>query len=170
MGFVAARPAVGLHVRVRDDLGISLRPLFALLVGGRLPFYLLLSLLKKVELSRLLPLLDIGRSVPGGTPSIARPASTGDRSPHPGPSGRRLRSSAAADRSRVGFGGHLSPPPPPPLGEADDDHSSTLDALDIDRDDSFQSVLALIRSFHSMEEPAGVPSARCKLLLLRSMG
>ena len=37
--------------------------------------------------------------------------------------------------------------------------------MDIDRDDSFRSVLALIRNFHTMEEPAGIPSARCKTSL-----
>ena len=100
--------------------------------------------------------------MPGGTPGVSRPAPTGDRSPRPGPSGWRTRSSAAADRSRSGFGGHLSSPSP---GEADDDHASALDSLDTDRDDSFQSVLALIRNFHSMEEPAGIPSARCKTSL-----
>ena len=65
------------------------------------------------------------------------------------------------------FGGHLFPPP---SGEADDDRSSTRDALDTDRDDSFQSVLALIRNFRSMEEPAGVPSARCKTSLVSIYG
>ena len=55
--------------------------------------------------------------------------------------------------------------PPPPTGEADDDHSSALDSLDIDWNDSFRSVLALIRNFHGMEEPAGIPSARCKISL-----
>ena len=39
------------------------------------------------------------------------------------------------------------------------------DALDIDRDDSFRSVLALTRNFHSMEEPVGVPAARSKTSL-----
>ena len=39
------------------------------------------------------------------------------------------------------------------------------DALDIDRDDSFRSVLALTRNFHSMGEPAGVPAARSKTSL-----
>ena len=52
-----------------------------------------------------------------------------------------------------------------PSGEADDDRSSALDALDIDQDDAFWSVLALIRNFHNMEEPVGVPSARCKTSL-----
>ena len=71
--------------------------------------------------------------VHGGTPGDPRPAPAGDRSPRPGPSGWRPRSSAAAERYHSGFGGHLSSPP---LGEADDDRSSALDSLDIDRDDS----------------------------------
>ena len=98
----------------------------------------------------------------GGTPGDPRPAPAGDRSPRPGPSGWRPRSSTVAERYRSGFGGHLSSPPP---GEADDDRSSALDSLDIDRDDSFRSVLALICNFHYMEEPVGVPSARCKTSL-----
>ena len=63
-----------------------------------------------------------------------------------------------------GFGGPLSPAP---SGQADDDLSS---ALDIDRDDSFQSVLALIRNFHSMEEPADIQSARCETSLASIYG
>ena len=105
--------------------------------------------------------------VPGGTPGDSRPAPAGDRSSRPGPSGWRPRSSAGAERYRSGFGGRLSPAP---SGEADDDRSSAFDALDIDRDDSFRSVLALIRNFHSMEEPAGVPAARCKTSLLSIYG
>ena len=104
---------------------------------------------------------------PGGTPGDSRPAPAGDCSPRPGPSGWRPQSSAAAERYHTGFDGHLSSPPP---GEADDDRSSTLDSLDIDRDDSFRSVLALIRNFHSMEEPASVPSARCKTSLASIYG
>ena len=96
---------------------------------------------------------------PGGTPGDSRPAPAGDHSSRPGPSAWRALSSAGAERYRSGFGGPLSPAP---SGEADDDRSSTFDALDIDWDDSFRSVLALIRNFHSMEEPAGVPAARCK--------
>ena len=103
----------------------------------------------------------------GGTPGDPRPALAGDRSPRPGPSGWRPRSSAVAERYRSGFGGHLSSPPP---GEADDDRSSALDSLDIDRDDSFRSVLALIRNLHGMEEPAGVPSAQCKTSLASVYG
>ena len=147
-------------MRVRNDLGTAPRPLFALLAGERLPLVLPLRLPRLFELSRLLPLA--GRSLSGGTPSVSRPAFAGDRQPRSVPLGWRLQSSAAADQSRVGLDGRLSPPP---LGEATDDHSSTLDALDIDWDDSFRSVLAHIRNFHSMEEPASVPSARGKTSL-----
>ena len=104
----------------------------------------------------------ISGRAPGGTPGDSRPALVGNRSPRPGPSGWRLRSSVGAERYRSGFGGHLSPAS---SGEADDNRSTALDALDIDRDDSFRSVLGLIQNFHSMEEPAGVPSARCKTSL-----
>ena len=104
---------------------------------------------------------------PRGTPDDSRPASVGDRSPRPSPSGWRPWSSAVAERYHSDFGIYLSSSPP---GEADDDHSSALDALDFDRDDSFRSVLALIRNFHSMEEPVGVPSARCKTSLASIYG
>ena len=104
---------------------------------------------------------------PGGTPGDSRPAPVGDRSSRPGPSGWLPLSSAGAERYRSGFDCRLSPVP---SGEADDDRSSALDALDIDRDDSFRSVLALIRNFYSMEEPAGVPSARCKTSLASIYG
>ena len=105
--------------------------------------------------------------VPGGTPGDSRPAPAGDRSPRPGSSGWRPWSSAAVERYHAGFGNHLSSPPP---GKVDDDRSSVLDSLEIDRDDSFRSVLALIQNFHSMEEPASVPSARCKTSLASIYG
>ena len=111
------------------------------------------------------PLMS-GRA-PGGTPGDSRPAPVGGRSPRPGPSGWRPRSSAGVEQYRSGFGGCLSPPP---LGVADDGRSSAFDAVDFDRDDSFRSVLGLIRNFHSMEEPAGVPSARCKTSLASIYG
>ena len=69
------------------------------------------------------------RRVPGGTPSISRPAPACDRSPRSCPSGLQMRSSAPADRSRLGLGGPLSPPP---AGGADGDHSSAVDSLDFD--------------------------------------
>ena len=48
--------------------------------------------------------------------------------------------------------------------------SSAFDMVDFDRDDSFRSVLGLIRNFHGMEEPAGIPSARCKTSLVSIYG
>ena len=107
-----------------------------------------------------------GRAL-GGTPGDSRPAPAGDRSPRPGPSGWRPWSSTGAEQYHSSFGGLLSPPP---SGVADDDCSSAFDAVDFDRDDSFRSVLGLIRNFHSMEEPAGVPSARCKTSLASIYG
>ena len=95
---------------------------------------------------------------PGDTPGDFRPASAGDRSPRSGPSCWTSRSSARAERYRSGAGRRS----PSPSGGADDDRSSTFDTVDFDRDDSFRSVLGLIRNFHTMEEPAGIPSALCK--------
>ena len=54
-----ARPVVGPAELVRDNLGNAPLPLFTLLAAGRLPIDLLLVLLKKIELSRLLPPLDV---------------------------------------------------------------------------------------------------------------
>ena len=87
--------------------------------------------------------------------------------PRPGPSGWTSLSSAEAERYRSGFGGRRSPSP---SGVADDYRSSAFDAVGIDWDDSFRSVLAVIRNFHSMEEPAGIPSARYKTSLASIYG
>ena len=103
---------------------------------------------------------------PGGTPGDFRSAPAGDRSPRPGPSGWTSRSSARADHHHSGAG-HRSHSP---SGGADDDRSSAVDTVDFDRDDSFRSVLGLIRRFHAMEEPAGTPSARCKTSLASIYG
>ena len=67
--------------------------------------------------------------VPGGTPSVSRPTPAGEGSPRSCPSGLELRSSAPAERSRLGLSGSLSPPP---AGGADVDHSRTVDSLDFD--------------------------------------
>ena len=99
-------------------------------------------------------------------PGDSRPSLAGDRSPRPGPSGWAAGSSAGVERYRSG-GGRRSPAP---SGMADDDHSSAFDMVDFDRDDSFRSVLGLIRSFHNMEEPAGIQSARCKTSLASIYG
>ena len=98
---------------------------------------------------------------PGGMPGDSRPAPAGGRSPRPRPSGRTARSSAGAERYRSG-GGRRSPAT---SGVADDDRSSAFDSVD-----SFRSVLAFIRSFHNMEESAGIPSARCKTSLASIYG
>ena len=99
---------------------------------------------------------------PGGTPGGARSSRAYDRSPRPGTS----RSYARDDRYRSGAGRRS----PAPSGAADDDRSSAFESVDFDRDDSFRSVLGLIRSFHGMEEPAGVPSARCNASLASAYG
>ena len=161
MDVIVARPAVGPLVRIRNDLGTAPCPLFALLAGGWLPLILPSSLLRTLELSRLLPLL--------GAPCLEVPTACPD--PLLLVTARLALAVRAGVRGlpllRTGYARVLVVvcPPPPPSGEADDDRSSTLDALDIDRDDSFRSVLAFIRNFHGMEEPAGVPSAHCKTSL-----
>ena len=99
---------------------------------------------------------------PGGTPGVARSSRAYDRLPRPGTS----RSYARDDRYRSGAGRRS----PAPSGAADDDRSSAFEPVDFDRDDSFRSVLGLIRSFHGMEEPAGVPSAHCKTSLASAYG
>ena len=52
----------------------------------------------------------------------------------------------------------------------DDDRSTTFESVDFARDDSFRAVLGLIREFHDMVEPAGVPAARCKTSLASAYG
>ena len=54
---------------------------------------------------------------------------------------------------------------PAPLGADEDDRSGSVGSLDPERDDSFASVLSLIREFHDMEEPAGIAPNRCKTFL-----
>ena len=103
------------------------------------------------------------RRAPGCTPGDFRPAPAGDHSPRPG---WTSRSSARAERYRSCAGRQS----PSPSGVADDDRSSAFDTVDFDRNDSFRSVLALIRNFHAMEEPAGIPSARCKTSLASIYG
>ena len=98
----------------------------------------------------------------GGTPGDYRSARADDRSPRPGTSW----SSARGKRYRSGAGRRS----PAPSGATDDDRSSAFESVDFDRDDSFRSVLGLIRIFHGMEEPAGVPSAHCKTSLASIYG
>ena len=100
------------------------------------------------------------------TPGDSRPVPGGDRSPCPGPSGWTAQLSAGAERYRSG-GGRRSPVL---SGVADDDRSSAFDTVDFDLDDFFRSVMSLIRSFHNMEKPAGIPSAQCKTSLASIYG
>ena len=96
----------------------------------------------------------------GGRSGRDRSASGCDRSPHPDPLGLGLgsQSSPVAEPS----GGRCSPSP---LGVGDDDRSSAVDSLNIDREDSFRAVLHLIREFHGLEELASVDPNQCKTSL-----
>ena len=78
----------------------------------------------------------------------------------------RSRSSAREEPDRSGARRRS----PGPSGAADDDRSSTFESVDFARDDSFWAVLALIREFHDMAEPATVPAARCKTSLASAYG
>ena len=85
-----------------------------------------------------------------------------DRSPRPGTS----RSFVREDRYQSGAGRRS----PGPSGAAEDDRSTTFESVDFARDVSFRAVLGLIREFHDMAEPAGVPAARCKTSLASAYG
>ena len=78
----------------------------------------------------------------------------------------RLRSYARVDPDQSGTRRRS----PGPSGVADDDRSTTFESVDFARDDSFRAVLALIREFHDMAEPATVPGARCKTSLASAYG
>ena len=78
----------------------------------------------------------------------------------------RSRSSAREEPDRSGARRRS----PGPSGAADDDRSSTFESVDFARDDSFRAVLALIREFHDMAEPATVPAALCKTSLASAYG
>ena len=73
-----------------------------------------------------------------------------------------MRAVPHADRPRLGLRGRSSPTP---SGAAEEDRGSVSGLVDLDRDDSFRSVLHLIREFHNMEEPASVANNRCKTSL-----
>ena len=102
------------------------------------------------------------RRAHGGAHAGRRSSQDYDRSPHPGTS----RSFVKEDRYQSGAGRRS----PGPSGAADDDWSSTFESVDFAQDDSFRAVLGLIREFHDMAEPAGVPAARCKTSLASAYG
>ena len=85
-----------------------------------------------------------------------------DRSPRPGTS----RSSVREEQYQSG----ASRRSPGPSGVVDEYRSTTFESVDFARDDSFRAVLGLIREFHDMAEPAGVPAARCKTSLASAYG
>ena len=93
---------------------------------------------------------------PAGRPGVGGSRSKSDRSPQPGPSGL-----GCGSWSRSEYGRSSSAP----SGAADDDRSTTFDTVDLDKDDSFRSVLRLIRVFLSLVETASVASNRCKTSL-----
>ena len=121
VGAVIARPAVG----STDRGGVTWRALSSPVrsSGRRVASYPFSSSDEELAGS---PSPTAGR-VPGGTPSVSRPAPASDRSPRSCPSGLELRSSAPAERSHLGLSGSLSPPP---AGGADVDHSGAVDSLD----------------------------------------
>ena len=102
------------------------------------------------------------RRAHGGAPAGGGSSRDYDRSPRPGTSRPYVRE----DRYQSGAGRRS----PGPSGAADDDRSSTFELVDFARDDSFRAVLGLIREFHDMAEPAGVPAARCKTSLASAYG
>ena len=102
------------------------------------------------------------RRAHGGAHAGGRSSRDYDRSPRPGMS----QSYAKEDRYQSGAGRRSHGP----SGAADDDQSSTFESVDFARDDSFRAVLGLIREFHDMAEPAGVPAARCKTSLASAYG
>ena len=102
--------------------------------------------------------------VPGGTTGVSQPAPAGDCSPLSRPLGLDLRSSAPAERSRLGLSGSLSPPP---AGGADFNHSSAVVSLDFDW---FSSSLSWpSRGTRVLEEWVSFLYARCNPLLHRSL-
>ena len=157
VGVAVACPTMG-PVGRRSALGIVPLSLGVLLVTRRSPIGLLRSLPNMTEPRLLLPFLDVCLKVLLAILTLFRRVTA-----------RLVLALRAGGRGRPreqsGIAQGLAVVYPAPLGEADDDRSSALVPMDIDWDDSFRSVLALIRNFHSMEEPAGVPSARCKTAL-----
>ena len=150
-GVAVGRLATGPTDGPRSDPEGGLLLLNALLVVRGDAIALPQIRLRKTEPTSLLPYLDVGGARTGGS------SRDFDRSPRPGMS----RSFVREDRYQSG----ASRRSPGPSGEVDDDRSTTFESVDFARDDSFRAVLGLIRKFHDMAEPAGVPAARCKTSL-----
>ena len=105
----------------------------------------------------------------GGHSRSACSASGRARSSLPSPSRQSssVRAAPRTDRSRLGLHGLSSPTP---SGVAEEDRDNISGSVDLDRDDSFRSVLHLIREFHGLEEPASVASNWCKTSLASIYG
>ena len=143
----------------RSAPGGGLLLLDALLVVGGDAIALPQIRLRKTELTSLLPDLGVRmevRMLVVGVPGIMIARLVLGRCGH---KQREDRYQSGADRRSPG-----------PSGAADDDRSTTFESVDFARDDSFRAVLGLIREFHDMAEPAGVPAARCKTSLASAYG
>ena len=156
-GVAVVRPAMGPTERRRSVRGVGILPLVLLLAVGRVLIGRPPSLRRMPEPRPLLPELDVRLEV---LLAIFAPLASSWTF---GLDGAVVRASGALSLRC----GRRSPSP---SGVADDDRSSAFDTVDFDRDDSFRSVLALIRNFHCMEEPAVIPSARCKTSLASIYG
>ena len=142
-------------------LGVVLLSLVVLLATGRGPIGLLRILPKMTEPRLLLPCLDVRLEV---LLVILAPLLRVTARPI-----LALRAGGRGHlQERSGIAQVLAVACPPRLRARQT--TTILMPLDIDRDDSFRSVLALIRNFHSMEEPAGVTAARCKTSLASTYG
>ena len=152
-------------VRMGSVAGVGPLPQLALPIRPvRLPPLLLRLRMRKRGLV-LMPPPPSGRSGVGGGRSECDCSVSGcDRSPRPGPSGLGSgeRSAPRADWYHSEYYGHSSPAL---SGAAEDVRDSASGSVDLDRDDSFRTVLHLIREFHSMEEPANVAPNWCKTSL-----
>ena len=97
----------------------------------------------------------------GGHSGNDRSASGRARSPQPGPSGlgSSMQAAPRADRSHSELGSRSLPAP---SGAAEEDRDSVSGSVNLDRDDSFRSVLHLNWEFHSIEESASVAPNQCK--------
>ena len=147
-GIVVACPAIGPTGDRRSGYGGGLLPLVLLLAVGRGTIAHLLR--KMTEPRLLLPKLDVRLEVLLGIFALLRQVTAClILALRVGLHGRLHELSTIA---RVLVVDH-----PSPSGGADDDWSSAFDTVDFDRDDSFWSVLGLIRNLHAMEEPIGTP-------------
>ena len=158
-GVDVARPAMGPIVLGRRVLGIVPLPLVVLLATGRSPISRLLVLLKMTEPRLLVPFLDVRLEV---LLAILAPLWRANACLV-----LALRAGGRGlPQERNGIAQGLAVVCPLRLRAR---RTMTVPVPWMFWT-SFRSVLALIRNFHSMEELAGVPSARCKTSLASIYG